>query len=104
MASFAGPLKKDLSRVRLSFLMKGKEKLNVVMGRVVDSVDSAALSIPVEKDLTAIQELEHFRRSLNEQLNWEHEFEAITDDELSELRKIVNDLTETDHLRLVFMH
>lgn len=101
MAHFLVPLKKDLALAKFAFLEAGKEKMTVVMGRVIDAVDMAALMIPVEEELTPIQELQRFRRRLNEHLDWEWEFKTITKDEMDQLRKIVNDLTETDHLHLI---
>lgn len=102
MTHFTAALKKDLGRAKLAFLMEGKEKLTVVMGRIVDAVDLSDLMIPIDAELTPIQELQRFRRRLNEHLDWEYEFDAITKEELEQIRKIVNDLTETDHLRLIF--
>jgi hypothetical protein len=101
MTHFAAPLKKDLSLANFAFLEEGKEKMFVVMGRVIDAVDTAALTIPVEKDLTLVEELQHFRTSLNAHLDWEYWMELVTVEELAQLRKIVNGLTETDHLHLI---
>lgn len=101
MSQFATALKKDLSRVKLAFMLEGKEKMAVVMGRVVDAVDNADLTIPVEQDLSLAEDLQHFRRSLNMHLDWEYWMEIVTAEELAQIRKIVDDLTETDHLALI---
>lgn len=98
MAYFAAALKKDLSLAKLAFLMEGKEKMTVLMGRVVDAVDAADLAMPLEKNFTLVEELQRFRRCLNEHLDWERWMGVVTDDELKQLRKIVDDLTETDYL------
>lgn len=98
MTYFTAALKKDLSLAKLSFLLEGKEKMTVVMGRVVDAVDAADLAMPLEKDLTLVEELQHFRLHLNQNLDWEHRLGIVTDDELDQIRKIVDDLTETDYL------
>lgn len=98
MTFFTAALKKDLSLAKLAFLMEGKEKMTVVMGRVVDAVDDADLAMPIQKDLTLVEELQHFRLRLNLHLDWEYWLEVITAEELAQIRKIVDDLTETDHL------
>lgn len=98
MAYFSTALKKDLTRAKLAFLLEGKEKMTVVMGRLVDAVDAADLAMPLDRDLTLIEELQYFRGYLNGHLDWESLLEAVTADELAEIRKIVDDLTETDHL------
>lgn len=98
MTYFTAALKKDLSLAKLAFLLEGKEKMTVVMGRVVDAVDAADLAIPLEKDLTLVEELQRFRQCLNEHLDWEYQLGIITADELTVIRKIVADLTETDYL------
>jgi hypothetical protein len=98
MTYFTAALKKDLTRAKLAFLLEGKEKMTVVMGRVVDAVEAADLAMPLERDLTLIEELQYFRGYLNGHLDWEFLLAAVTTDELTEIRKIVDDLTETDHL------
>lgn len=98
MAYFTAALKKDLTRAKLAFLLEGKEKMVVVMGRVVDAVDAVDLAMPLEKDFTLVEELKRFRQGLNDHLDWEYWIEAVTADELAQICKIVDDLTETDYL------
>lgn len=98
MSYFAAALKKDLNRAKLAFLLEGKEKMTVVMGRLVDAVDAADLAMPLEQDFTLVEELQYFRGYLNGHIDWEDLLGAITAEEMAEIRKIVDDLTETSHL------
>lgn len=98
MTYFTAALKKDLSRAKLAFLMEGRERMTIVMGRVVDAVDEADLAMPLTRDLTLVEELQHFRHRLNMHLDWEGRLEVLPVDEMAEIRKIVDDLTETSHL------
>lgn len=97
MTHFAIALQKDLLAASAEVITDRKLWILKVMGQVADEVANTAELIK-DNNFTPVEELQHFRRSLNLNLDWQYWMENVTVTELAQIRKIVDDLTATDHL------